>query len=601
MGLSKNITLIIKDYNITLDEEIKFYEFDTIDLCFSILDFGIVVEDGIIINKLMPINALDAYMLIETPDGTDNAEPAEIEDNKIIFRLGNRYSRFVGIGRMQIVIVDKDGCRIALPEFNYEIRKNIDRELDWDNLLTLLATEKKDLILDEYGNPLELVKISELEETTVLPTDSYTMIIDGETNKKIKTDLIVSVATHTHNADEIIQNENHRFVTDDEKEVWNNKSDFDGDYNNLINIPNLATEEYVAEKIQEAQDNNTIDLSDYAKIENVPTKVSQLENDMSYLTSVPIEYVTETELNNKGYLTQHQDLSNYAKKSELFSKNYNDLINIPTDLATEGFVEEKIQEAQLEGGNEESIDLSDYAKVKDIPTKVSQLTNDVNYLTSIPSEYITETELNNKGYLTQHQSLDGYAKTTDIPTKVSQLTNDSNYLTSIPSEYVTETELNSKGYLTQHQSLDGYAKASDVPTKTSQLTNDSNYLTSVPSEYVTETELNSKGYLTQHQDLSNYATKSELFSKNYNDLTNIPTDLATEGYVAEKIQEAQLQGGGDKPNLDEYAKISDVPTVMSQLNNDCGYVTSDDMSNYYINEIVNQVIETLNVWEGGDY
>ena len=27
------------------------------------------------------------------------------------------------------------------------------------------------------------------------------------------------------------------------------------------------------------------------------------------------------------------------------------------------------------------------------------------------------------------------------------------YLTSIPNEYVTETELNSKGYLTEHQSL----------------------------------------------------------------------------------------------------------------------------------------------------
>lgn len=34
-----------------------------------------------------------------------------------------------------------------------------------------------------------------------------------------------------------------------------------------------------------------------------------------------------------------------------------------------------------------------------------------------------------------------------IPTKTSELTNDSGYLTSIPSEYVTETELTSKGYV----------------------------------------------------------------------------------------------------------------------------------------------------------
>lgn len=60
-----------------------------------------------------------------------------------------------------------------------------------------------------------------------------------------------------------------------------------------------------------------------------------------------------------------------------------------------------------------------------------------------------------------------------VPTKVSQLEND-------------------KGYLTQHQSLADYAKKSEIPTKTSQLENDSEFLTSVPSEYVTETELSAK-------------------------------------------------------------------------------------------------------------
>ena len=44
-----------------------------------------------------------------------------------------------------------------------------------------------------------------------------------------------------------------------------------------------------------------------------------------------------------------------------------------------------------------------------------------------------------------------------IPSKTSELTNDSGYLNSIPSEYVTETELNSKGYLTEHQDISGKA------------------------------------------------------------------------------------------------------------------------------------------------
>lgn len=121
----------------------------------------------------------------------------------------------------------------------------------------------------------------------------------------------------------------------------------------------------------------------------------------------------------------------------------------------------------------------------EIPTKTSQLTNDSNFLTAIPSEYITEAELNSKGYLT-----------------------------SVPTEYVTETELNAKGYLTEHQDISGkqdllvsgtniktinnqsllgsgnitisgggtadsvdWSNVTNKPTKVSEFTNDSNYQT----------------------------------------------------------------------------------------------------------------------------
>ena len=40
-------------------------------------------------------------------------------------------------------------------------------------------------------------------------------------------------------------------------------------------------------------------------------------------------------------------------------------------------------------------ELNAKADIKDIPTKTSQLTNDSNFLTSIPSEYVTDDELNN--------------------------------------------------------------------------------------------------------------------------------------------------------------------------------------------------------------
>ena len=63
--------------------------------------------------------------------------------------------------------------------------------------------------------------------------------------------------------------------------------------------------------------------------------------------------------------------------------------------------------------------------------------------------------------------MQSYAKKSELPTKVSQLTNDSGFLTSVPSEYVTETELNAKGYQNSTQvnsaiTSKGYQTASQV-------------------------------------------------------------------------------------------------------------------------------------------
>lgn len=90
------------------------------------------------------------------------------------------------------------------------------------------------------------------------------------------------------------------------------------------------------------------------------------------------------------------------------------------------------------------------------------------------------------------------------------------------SNLVTRDELDSKGYLTQHQSLDGYAKHSELPDPY----NDTELKKRVEtlenkkdvdvSQFVTEESLAGKGYLTQHQDLGEYAKKSEI-PQPYND------------------------------------------------------------------------------------
>lgn len=60
---------------------------------------------------------------------------------------------------------------------------------------------------------------------------------------------------------------------------------------------------------------------------------------------------------------------------------------------------------------------------------------------------------------TRDIDLSAYAKKSELPTKTSQLQNDSGFMTSVPSEYVTDGELTSK--------LNSYALKSEIPTLSS--------------------------------------------------------------------------------------------------------------------------------------
>lgn len=72
---------------------------------------------------------------------------------------------------------------------------------------------------------------------------------------------------------ELAADASHRLVTDEEKQNWNNKSDFSGSYNDLSDKPTgLATETYVdnATKNFVSTSYLTTVLSDYAKTSEIP-------------------------------------------------------------------------------------------------------------------------------------------------------------------------------------------------------------------------------------------------------------------------------------------------------------------------------------------
>ena len=213
-----------------------------------------------------------------------------------------------------------------------------------------------------------------------------------------------------------------------------------GNYNDLSNKPTipsvegLASEAYVNEKVAAIV------------IPEIPTKVSELEND-------------------KGYLTEHQSLAEYAKTADLAqvakTGSYNDLADKPTIPSTSGLASTKYVDDKVGG-----------IVIPEVPTKISAFENDSKYVTEryLITNYldVNQVEVNEEGnvYLIigkeiaakydedNNEITTTYAKKTEIqtvPTNVSAFTNDA-------------------GYLTEHQSLADYALKSEIPSTTNLAT-----------------------------------------------------------------------------------------------------------------------------------
>ena len=210
---------------------------------------------------------------------------------------------------------------------------------------------------------------------------------------------------------------------------------------------------------------------------SIPTKVSDLENDSGFLSSVPAEYVTETELKAKGYATTsdvNDMLNAKADKDSLAtvatSGSYNDLedkpvipseyvlpiasssqlggIKVGSGLAISG---DGTLSSTTSGGTTDYTALSNKPQINSVELSGNKSLDDLGI--QAKGEYALKTELANK------------ADTSAIPTKVSQLQNDSNFLTSVPAEYVTETELNEKGFLTEDSLSETYATKVELAEK----------------------------------------------------------------------------------------------------------------------------------------
>ena len=153
---------------------------------------------------------------------------------------------------------------------------------------------------------------------------------------------------------------------------------------------------------------------------------------------------------------------------------------IKTDWKTGDIITETKMDKIEEALRQISLKVMELPNDYHLPTKVSQLENDAGYLTHIPLEYLTESDLTNLGYLTE-----------------------------IPDAYVTTYELKEMGYLTATELPEGILTVDNV------------------KEHGVVTKDDLDDFLTEDEMLDNIVSKIDLapiesrVMKNESDITMI--------------------------------------------------------------------------------
>ena len=191
----------------------------------------------------------------------------------------------------------------------------------------------------------------------------------------------------------------------------------------IPSIIGLATEQQLNDGLETKQDV----ISDLESIRSNASKGA------TALQSIPDEYITETELETEletkqDVISDLESIRNNASKGATALQSYTETDPIYTadkpNLATKDELTKYLETKQ--------------DVISDLETIRSGASKGATALQSVPSEYITETELENKGYLTSYTETDpiytadkpNLALKSEIPTNNNQLTNGAGYITA---------------------------------------------------------------------------------------------------------------------------------------------------------------------------
>lgn len=283
---------------------------------------------------------------------------------------------------------------------------------------------------------------------TSLPASDVHDWAKAETKPTYTHDEVGALSSSTHipsTLEEMTDDQNHRTVSDTEKETWNNKSEFSGEYSDLKNIPEIKqlTDElkakydaasdiaaknksdittklnksgYTAHQWLQTDENGNIVAGE--KPTYTPSEVSALPD----TTHIPSTLAEMTE-DDKHKIITSAEREKWNAKSD-FSGSYNDLTDVPEiKQLTDDLKEKYDNAATLATANKNTLD-TDYAQTKEFLDGLKK--GYIEYqLTWVENERITS----ENGEI---QAADGWKRTayTDIC--------DAEYIFMLDNEYLND-------------------------------------------------------------------------------------------------------------------------------------------------------------------
>ena len=368
------------------------------------------------------------------------------------------------------------------------------------------------------------------------------------------------------------------------------------------NQTDTTADDYIKHK-PELFSGNYDDLTNKPEIPTVPTDVSAFNNDAGYLTSYTEQQVI-TISNDTLFLTG----GSFVKLPQGSDGDYNSLTNKPSikDTVSNAIhdsivnnisqqIHDSISNIQLGSDNVQSdwnqddVTADDYIKNKpelfsgnyeDLAGKPELFDGDYNSLTNKPSIKDTVSDAIHDS-IVNNISQQIHDSISNIQIGSDNVQSDWNQTDTTADDYIKHkpTKLtdfvNDAGFLTEAN----VQEAANIPTNVSAFTNDAGYITSdTVSNAIHDSIVNNISQQI-HDSISSHPETDPLFTawdKNYNDLTYKPELFS-----------------GDYNDLTNTPTIPTVPTNVGAFTNDAGYITSETVGNTIHDSIVNNISQQI--------